>query len=163
MDNNYENENEIKTENKVKCNTGTKIVFYIFGGFCVILSLFSLLIIFTTLFGYDKEAVGTITEISKDRLADKYEIVIEYSIDGKKKTETIYLDKLSLGIRENQEVKVKYSSKGNVTYIPKFESLSEQITMFLITTTIATVCFMAPHNSEEAANKFLSLRKMVRK
>lgn len=161
MDNNYEN--EIKMQSNVKCSTGTKIIFYIFGVFCALLALGSLLIIFTTLFGYDKEIVGTVTEVNLSRISEQYEVVVEYSMDGNKKIKTLYIDKLPLGLRENQEIKVKYSSKNKMTYIPKLESISDQIIMFLITATIATVCFMAPHNSKEAANKFLDLRKMVRK
>lgn len=161
MENNYIDEN--KVENKTKCSAGAKIVFYIFGVFCVLLSLGSLLVIFTTLFGYDKEVAGTITEISYNRVLDEYDIVIEYSIDGKPKTQTVHSDKMPLGIRANDEVKVKYSSKNKTTYIPKFESILEQLTAFLITSTVATVCFIAPNNSKEAANKFLSLRGKVRK
>ncbi len=161
MDNNFVNENEVK--NQAKCGTGTKIIFYILGSFCVMLSLFSLLIIFTNLFAYDKQVDGTVTEISKNALFDEYDVVIEYSIDGKKKTETIHLDTVPLGISEYETVKVKYSSKNNMTYIPKFESMSDQIIMFLITATFAAACFMAPHNSKEAANKFLSIRGKVRK
>lgn len=161
MDNNYADQNE--TVNKAKCGIGAKVTFYIFGVFCTLLSLASLLIIFTNLFGYDKSVEGTVTKISKNRFSDKYDVVIEYSIDGEKKTKNLYLDTVPLGIREQEKVKVKYSSKSKTTYFPEFENLSEDISMFLITATIATVCFIAPHNSKKAANKFLSLERKVRK
>lgn len=161
MDNNCDNENNV--EKNAKCGKGTKVMFYIMGSFCAVLAIFALLSIGITLFGYDQKVVGTITEINRNRLSERYDVVIEYTIDGDKKTENLYLDTLPLGTRENDKVDVKYSSKNDNVYIPKFESLSEQLTMFLIPAAFAAACFIAPHNSKKAAEKFLSVERHVRR
>lgn len=155
-------DNNINENQTTGSGVGTRIIFYVFGVFCLLLSLLVLVGIFKQWFGYDKEVVGTVTEINR-LSSDNYNLVIEYNIDGEKKTKYLPVDVVPLRVLKNKTVKVKYSSKNMDTYFPDFENEAEGIKVFIITAIITAVCFMAPHNSKKALNTFGSLKRKVRR